>query len=92
MPQYFKSLSAGRAVLLSDVMPMPEFGGTGLFYFSPFDLQSIAAAVVVIEAMGSPERAAAVATPARERGSRYDWTITAEKTWNANVTLAARPN
>ena len=85
-----ESLGAGRPVLSSDVMPMPEFGGPGLVYFSPFNPKSITAALAAT--LGSPERTAAVATAARERSSHYDWTITAEKTWNAIVTLAARPN
>jgi glycosyltransferase involved in cell wall biosynthesis len=85
-----ESLGAGRPVLSSDVMPMPEFGGPGLVYFSPFDPRSITAALA--ETLGSPERAAAVATAARERSRLYDWTITAEKTWNAIVVLAAQAN
>ena len=85
-----ESLGAGRPVLASNVMPMPEFGGAGLVYFSPFDPKSVTAALV--ETLGSPERAVAVATAARERSRLYDWAKTAEKTWNAIVTLAARPN
>lgn len=85
-----ESLGSGRPVLSSDVMPMPEFGGPGLVYFTPFDPLSIMAALA--ETLGSPDRAAAVAIAARERSRLYDWTITAEKTWNAMVTLAARAN
>ena len=85
-----ESLGAGRPVLSSNVMPMPEFGGSGLIYFSPFDPHSITTALA--EALASPERAAAVANVARERSLLYDWTITSKKTWNAIVTLAALPN
>lgn len=85
-----ESLGAGRPVLSSDVMPMPEFGGPGLAYFSPFDPASITAALQDI--LASPERADAVAKAARERGALYDWTTTAQKTWDAIVTLAQRAN
>jgi glycosyltransferase involved in cell wall biosynthesis len=85
-----ESLGAGRPVLSSNVMPMPEFGGPDLVYFSPFDPASITSALK--ETLAKPERAAEVAAAARERSRRYDWAITAEKTWNAIVTLAARAN
>lgn len=85
-----ESLGAGRPILSSDVMPMPEFGGPGLTYFSPFEPQSITRAFR--EILESPDRSAAVAKAALERSRRYDWSITAEKTWNAIVTLAARAN
>ena len=83
-----ESLGAGRPVLSSDVMPMPEFGGPGLAYFSPFDPQSIAKSLR--ETLESPKRAAAIANAARERSLHYDWTNTAQKTWNAIVELAVR--
>ncbi len=85
-----EALGAGRPVLSSDVMPMPEFGGPNLVYFSPFDPQSITAALLDI--LSSSERAAAVAAAARQRSRLYDWANTAEKTWDSIVTLAARPN
>jgi glycosyltransferase involved in cell wall biosynthesis len=85
-----ESLGAGRPVLSSDVMPMPEFGGPGLAYFSPFDPASITTALR--GTLDSPERAAAVAKAARERSRLYDWTITAQKTWGAIITLAEKAN
>lgn len=81
-----ESLGSGRPVLSSDVMPMPEFGGAGLAYFSPFDPQSITAALRDI--LETPEKAAAVAAAARARSRLYKWDITAQKTWGAIVTLA----
>lgn len=81
-----ESLGAGRPVLSSDVMPMPEFGGPDLAYFSPLDPQSIATALH--ELLAIPMRAAAIANAAQERSRLYDWDITAKKTWEAIVTLA----
>lgn len=83
-----ESLGAGRPVLSSAVMPMPEFGGSGLGYFSPFDPKSISAALRDI--LESPDRAQAVAQAARERARLYDWDITAKKTWAAIVALAEK--
>lgn len=85
-----ESLGAGRPVLSSDVMPMPEFGGPDLIYFSPYAPQSITDALR--DVLDSPERASTIATAARARSRLYDWAITAEKTWKSIVTLAARPN
>lgn len=85
-----ESLGAGRPVLSSNVMPMPEFGGPDLVYFSPFDPASITTALA--ETLGTAAKAAKVATAARERSRLYDWAITAEKTWKSIVTLAARAN
>jgi glycosyltransferase involved in cell wall biosynthesis len=85
-----ESLGAGRPVLSSDVMPMPEFGGPRLAYFSPFDPRSLTAALR--ETLESPTQAAAIASAARERSRLYNWNVTAEKTWRAIADLAERPN
>lgn len=85
-----ESLGAGQPVLSSNIMPMPEFGGPGIAYFSPFDPQSITLALR--QTLEAPKRAAAIAAAARERSRLYDWTITADKTWKSIVTLVARTN
>lgn len=85
-----ESLGAGRPVISSDVMPMPEFGGPDLVYCSPFNPASITRALR--QTLESPEQATTVAAAARERSRLYDWTTTAEKTWKSIVTLAAEAN
>lgn len=85
-----ESLGAGRPVLSSNVMPMPEFGGPELAYFSPFDPASIAEALRAV--LESPERAATIAMAARERSHLYNWTETARNTWDAIVSLAESAN
>ncbi|MBN8507210.1 MAG: glycosyltransferase family 4 protein [Burkholderiales bacterium] len=74
-----EALGAGRPVLCSDVMPMPEFGGDGLLYFSPYDSASLHAAlhkVIADEALSRQVAAAAL-----ERSRQYDWAVTARRTW-----------
>ena len=80
-----ESLGAGRPVICSDVMPMPEFGGPDLCYFSPFDARSIAQAL--LEVIMSPTRASAIAEAARRRSRIYDWDKTADRTWHEILNL-----
>lgn len=80
-----EALGSGRPVLSSEVMPMPEFGGDGLIYFSPFDPASIAAAMRSV--LDHPDRAASVAAAALARSARYDWAYTAAQTWQALLAL-----
>lgn len=84
-----ESLGAGRPVLCSDVMPMPEFGGPGLIYFSPSDPASITRALQAV--LGDPSRAAEVANAALERSRRYDWAATAAETWTRIFELGRTP-
>lgn len=84
-----ESLGAGRPVMCSNVMPMPELGGPGLVYFSPFDSQSINTAL--LELLVSPPLKLTVAAAAQERSKLYSWDITSKKTWGAIVALAREP-
>ena len=87
-----EALASGRPVLSSNVMPMPEFGGDGIEYFSPFDPDDIARALRRI--LEDPARAAAVAAAALAESRRYDWAESAARTWAALTRLAhgdARP-
>jgi glycosyltransferase involved in cell wall biosynthesis len=81
-----ESLGAGRPVLCSNVMPMPEFGGDGLVYFSPVDPTSLHAAlhrVLTDDALAQRVAAAAVG-----RSRHYDWAVTARLTWERILALA----
>jgi glycosyltransferase involved in cell wall biosynthesis len=84
-----ESLGAGRPVLSSDVMPMPEFGGPGLGYFSPYDAASITAALQAV--LTSPAHGARLAAAARERSLLYNWNETARRTWAAILQLTQPP-
>jgi glycosyltransferase involved in cell wall biosynthesis len=82
-----ESLGAGRPVLCSDVMPMPEFGGPGIEYFNPREPASLAAALQ--RTLADPQHATRVAQAALQRSARYDWRHTAAQTWAQIMALAA---
>ena len=74
-----EALGAGRPLASSNVMPMPEFGGPGISYFSPFDPASIRSALGSM--LTQPAIAEEVAEAAAERSRAYDWHKTASATW-----------
>jgi glycosyltransferase involved in cell wall biosynthesis len=82
-----EALGAGRPLLSSDIMPMPEFGGSDIGYFTPSDPADIARAMAV--ALADREHAAALAQASAERSLRYDWHETAARTWRALAETAA---
>lgn len=78
-----EALGSGRPVLSSNVMPMPEFGGEAVAYFSPFDPDDILKAM--LKALTDDNYAQTLATAAVQRSARYDWESTAKATW-AHIT------
>lgn len=80
-----ESMASGRPVLSSNVMPMPEFGGKGIAYFSPFESAEISAALARV--LGDAEYAAQVGGAALQMSKRYDWDITAQETLSAILAL-----
>jgi glycosyltransferase involved in cell wall biosynthesis len=82
-----EALGAGRPVVSSNVMPMPEFGGENLAYFSPYDAADIAAKLHAV--LTDEAHASSLARAARERSQRYDWTATARETWQSILDLAS---
>ncbi|MGH8550092.1 MAG: glycosyltransferase, partial [Methylococcales bacterium] len=74
-----EALGSGRPVLSSDVMPMPEFGGDAVVYFSPFEPNRILAAMQTV--LSDEDCAARLAAAAVRRSSLYDWARTAGETW-----------
>lgn len=76
-----EALASGRPVLSSNVMPMPEFGGDGLEYFSPFDPDDIARALLRV--LSDADHARRVAQAALAASRRYDWAQAAAMTWNS---------
>jgi glycosyltransferase involved in cell wall biosynthesis len=74
-----EALGAGRPILSSDVMPMPEFGGAGVGYFSPFDPVDIAKKMT--EVLINTELTNVMAAAAATRSERFDWAVSAKETW-----------
>jgi glycosyltransferase involved in cell wall biosynthesis len=81
-----EALASGRPVLSSNVMPMPEFGGKGIEYFSPFDPADIARAMMRV--LTDAEHAESVAAAALAQSLHFDWAATANRTWSALAALA----
>ena len=81
-----EALASGRPVLSSNVDPMPEFGGTEIGYFSPFDPQSIQSAMrQVLESEVLQHRWAEAAL---RQSKRYNWASTARDTWSHIMRLS----
>lgn len=74
-----EALGSGRPVLSSNVMPMPEFGGDAVAYFSPFDPDDIQKTMQKV--LTDDDYAQHLAAAAMRRSNRYDWENTAKATW-----------
>ena len=74
-----EALGAGRAVLSSDVMPMPEFGVDAVGYFSPTDPKSICDALLRV--LRDESHRNELAAAAVRRSADFDWADTSQKTW-----------
>lgn len=83
-----EALGAGRPVVSSNVMPMPEFGGSGIAYFSPFDPSDIASSLTRL--LTDAPHAQRVAEAAAARSGQYDWATTARDTWRHILALGPR--
>ncbi|QXH55420.1 glycosyltransferase family 4 protein [Pseudomonas maumuensis] len=75
-----ESLGAGRPVLSSDVMPMPEFGGEAAAYFSPFSPDDIANKMERV--LSDDAYARTLSEAAVLQAKKYDWEKTADSTWS----------
>lgn len=81
-----EAMAAGRPVLSSNVMPMPEFGGSDIAYFSPDDPQEMSRAIARI--LSDNEYGERIAQAALQRSAGYDWRITARETWTRLIQLS----
>lgn len=82
-----EALGAGRPVLSSDVMPMPEFGVQAAAYFSPFDADDINRAMVTV--LSDSDYAQRLADAAALQCQNFNWSKTAASTWAEIFQLVA---
>ena len=83
-----EALAAGRPVLSSDVMPMPEFGADAVSYFSPTDPASIRDALQrILESASERQR---LGEAAALRSDDFDWARSASTTWKSILSLVGR--
>jgi glycosyltransferase involved in cell wall biosynthesis len=80
-----EALGAGRPVLSSAVMPMPEFGGDAVGYFVPTDPASIRDEIIRV-LCDEPRRHELAAAAAR-RSADFDWVKTSRITWQSITDL-----
>ncbi len=77
---FLEALGAGRPVLSSDIMPMPEFGGDSVEYFTPTDSIDIHRALN--EVLMDESKLSQLAKLAGKRSAAFNWESTAHKTWH----------
>ena len=80
-----EALGAGRPVLSSDVMPMPEFGANAVGYFSPTDPESICDALINV--LKDKSHSDKLANAAARRSADFDWLCTSQQTWQQIIGL-----
>ena len=74
-----EALGAGRAILSSNVMPMPEFGLDAVGYFAPTDPESICKELTRV--LQNENYRNELAAAAGRRSADFDWAKTSQKTW-----------
>lgn len=81
-----ESLGAGRPILCSNVMPMPEFGGDAVAYFSPFEPAELRDQMERV--LRDEELAHRLAAAAAKQSLHYDWKHAADATWRCLIETA----
>jgi glycosyltransferase involved in cell wall biosynthesis len=82
-----EALGAGRPVLSSNVMPMPEIGGNAVEYFSPFDSDDLLRAMLRV--LNDKNYAEELAAAAGTRSKCFDSRSSARDTWDRILALGA---
>lgn len=74
-----ESMGSGRPVISSNVMPMPEFGGEAVAYFTPFIPEEITNAMLSV--LVDHQYSTSLAIAGAKQGSKFEWSATAQRTW-----------
>jgi len=80
-----ESLGAGRPVLSSSVMPMPEFGGDSILYFDPRNPDDLAIKIDLV--LSDPLQIERLSVSSAKKSEFYSWESTATSTWKAMCNL-----
>jgi glycosyltransferase involved in cell wall biosynthesis len=83
-----EALGAGRPVLSSNVMPMPEFGLNAVEYFTPTEPETIRDAMLRV--LQNADRLEELAANANQRSTDFDWKVTARETWSNILSLQSK--
>ncbi|TKB46140.1 glycosyltransferase family 4 protein [Thalassotalea mangrovi] len=74
-----EKLAAGKPVICSDIMPMPEFGQDAVLYFNPYTKGSLTKAINLLNQEGNLDL---YGKRAKARALHFDWQKTTENTIN----------
>lgn len=74
-----EALGAGRPLIVSNRQPMPEFGGNSVKYFEPSSAVNLADKICSI--IDDHIETKKMSLKAIERSNLYDWSKTANQTW-----------
>jgi glycosyltransferase involved in cell wall biosynthesis len=72
-----EAMSAGAAVITSDVSSLPEVAGDAALYADPYDRRAIRNAITRL--LDSPGEREVLQRRARERAAKFSWDRTAER-------------
>lgn len=75
-----EAMSAGRPVLSSNVMPMPEFGGESVIYFSPYSADDLYEKMISL--LSNEQLVHDHSTMVAQQSLLFDFPKTAIKTWS----------
>lgn len=74
-----EALGAGKPVLSSSVMPMPEFGRDAVEYFNPIDPKDLSKKLIIF--LRDESRQKHFGYKAYHRSQDFEWSFNASKTW-----------
>jgi len=80
-----EAMGAGRPLMVSDRLPMPEFAGDAAVYFDPSSPEDLANKMALL--LDDSSRIEQLAEKARERSAQFDWHGCARRTWQAIADL-----
>jgi glycosyltransferase involved in cell wall biosynthesis len=76
-----ESLGSGRPMFLSNIRPMPETAGSAAIYFNPYNPEQLAG--LLLKYIDDEKFMTQVAQKAFQKSLCYDWSITADQTFDA---------
>lgn len=80
-----ESLGSGKALFLSNIAPMPEIAQKAAFYFNPYKPYQLAK--LLLSCLDNENLLNEYGKKAYEQSFKYDWQVTAEKTFGAFFNL-----
>ena len=81
-----EALASGRPLLVSNCLPMPEFGGSSVLYFKPTDPKELAIKLAAL--LMDPVLMNDLSEKALEQSFKYSWDSAAKNTWDSIIALA----